>query len=169
MQIVNSEQGDIPALYELYDLAIAYHKERSLRHWGTFDQELLEREIAEKRQWKILEDGRIACIFMIAYDDPYIWKEKNIDPAIYIHRIVTHPDFRGRQYMNKIVDWARKHAIEKEKKFIRMDTWGDNPKLNDYYIGCGFKLLGIVTPESTEDLPKHYSCISLSLLEMEAI
>ncbi len=167
MQIINSFLEDIPSLYELYDSAIAYQKERSLRHWGKFERSLLEQEIKEGRQWKIMEGNDIACIFMIAYDDPYIWGERNADPAIYIHRIVTNPLFRGRNYMNHIIEWARIHAKIKDKKYIRMDTWGDNPKLNDYYLRCGFRSLGIVTPETTENLPKHYSCISLSLLEIE--
>src|SRR5688572_13438475 len=167
MLIINCVTGDIPMLYNLYESAIAYQKERSLRHWGKFERSLLEQEISEHRQWKIMEGEEIACIFMIAYDDPYIWGERNADPAIYIHRIVTNPLFRGRHYMNHIIEWAHQHAKSNNKKFIRMDTWGDNPKLNDYYINCGFKPLGIVTPETTENLPKHYSCISLSLLEIE--
>src|SRR5690349_15802615 len=141
MVFLNSTVTDIPKLYELYDSAIAYQKERSLRHWGKFEQALLEKEIAEKRQWKIMEGNEIACIFMIAYEDPYIWGERNNDPSIYIHRIVTNPAFRGRQYMRSIVEWAKEHAKATGKRFVRMDTWGDNKKLTDYYIGYGFKLL----------------------------
>jgi Acetyltransferases len=167
MQILNSTAADIPTLYELYDHAIAYQKEKSLRHWGEFDQSLIEKEIEEKRQWKIVEDGTIACFFMIAYEDPYIWGERNADPSIYIHRIVTNPAFRGRHYIHTIVEWAKDHAAALGKKFIRMDTWGDNEKLNAYYINCGFTPFGIVTQLATENLPKHYSGISLSLLEIQ--
>jgi len=164
--IVNSTLADIPELFRLYDLARKYQQEKSTRHWKGFERSLIEEEIAQQRQWKIVEEGRIACIFMIAYQDPFIWGDKDRDPAVYIHRIVTNPDFRGRQYMMKIIDWAKAHAGEKGKKFLRMDTWGDNQKLTDYYTRCGFNFLGVITPQSTEQLPKHYSCISLSLLEI---
>ena len=48
-----------------------------------------------------------------------------------------------------------------------MDTWGDNQKLIDYYQDCGFKFLGVTTPEISDALPKHYVGISLSLFEID--
>jgi len=167
MRIINCTEADIPFMLEQYDLAREYQQQRSNRYWQGFDRALIQREIEEKRQWKIVIDGTIACIFMIAYEDPNIWKEKSADPAIYIHRIVTHPEHHGKGLTKNIIAWAKEHAKQNGKKYLRMDTWGDNPKLNDYYSQCGFTLLEIVTPENTEDLPPHYSCISLSLFEME--
>ena len=166
MDILNSTTEDIPFLLEMYDKAIEYQKQRSLRTWQQFDPLLLQQEIDENRQWKIIDEGQRACIFLTAYQDPYIWGEKDKDPSVYIHRIVTHPDFHGRNYVVKIIDWAKQHAKEKGKRFLRMDTWGDNPKLNDYYIKCGFNYVETLTPEDTKNLPKHYSCISLSLFEI---
>ncbi len=165
MEIINSTMADIPVMLEFYDMAREYQKAKSLRHWQAFDPSLIEKEIREKRQWKILEGDTIACIFMIAYEDPFIWREKDKDPAIYIHRIVTHPGWRGREYTSLILKWANVHAKEKNKQFIRMDTWGDNPKLIDYYIKCGFIFLKTITPGETQQLPAHYSCISLALFE----
>jgi len=167
MQILNSTIADISVMQELYDIAREYQKEKSTRHWLTFDPVLLKKEIEEKRQWKIVEEDTIACIFLTAYDDPFIWGDKNNDPSIYLHRIVTNPLYRGNNYVLKIIEWAKGHAGEMGKKFIRVDTWGDNPKLIDYYIKCGFNFLGIITPEATDKLPEHYSCISLSLFEIE--
>ena len=153
-------------MQEYYDIAREFQKSINMRHWLIFDEELLTKEINEKRQWKILEESSMACIFMIAYEDPYIWGEKNIDPSVYIHRIVTHPDWRGNNYTVRIIEWAKQHARDLDKKFLRMDTWGDNPKLIDYYTRCGFNYVETLTPESTANLPAHYSCISLSLFEI---
>jgi hypothetical protein len=41
-----------------------------------------------------------------------------------------------------IIEWAKDFGKENHKKFIRMDTWGENKKLIDYYIKCGFKFRG---------------------------
>ncbi|MBC7874581.1 MAG: GNAT family N-acetyltransferase [Ferruginibacter sp.] len=166
MPIINCTLADLPLMLEFYDLATEYQKQKSNRHWQAFDTALIEKEIRDNRQWKIYEGDRIACIFMTAYNDPFIWGERNKDPAVYIHRIVTHPDWRGNNYTGKIISWSKEHGKSLGKKFIRMDTWGDNPKLNDYYVQCGFKFLEIITPEATENLPAHYSCISLSLFEI---
>jgi hypothetical protein len=167
MEFLTSETEDIDEIFRLYALAIEFQKTKFDKAWLPFDRKFIEREIAEKRHWKILVDERIACIFSIAYEDPLIWKEKGRDPAIYIHRIVTNPDFRGQRFVPKITDWACGYAKSIGKKFVRMDTWGDNQKLIDYYTECGFEFLGVVTPTITAELPKHYEGITLSLFEIQ--
>jgi ribosomal protein S18 acetylase RimI-like enzyme len=166
MQIVNSTVADMPALFEFYDIAREYQRKNSNHSWQAFDPVMLEQEINEKRQWKMMDGDTIACIFMTAYQDPFIWGERDKDPSVYLHRIVTNPDFRGQRLVEKIIEWTKEHGKQMGKQFIRMDTWGDNPKLIEYYQQCGFRFLEIITPESTENLPPHYSCISLSLFEI---
>lgn len=165
-QIFPSLPSDIDTIFSLYDDAVAYQKTKFEKHWLPFDREMVKKEIEQQLQWKIIEGSDMACVFAIAYDDPFIWAEKNADPAIYIHRIVTHSAFRGGGYVKKIIEWAKDHAKENNKKFIRMDTWGDNEELINYYIHCGFNYLGSITPEATENLPKHYSSIYLGLFEI---
>lgn len=167
MDFLNSEKEDFDEIFRLYDAAIEFQKTKFDKSWLPFDRAMIEREIAEKRLWKIIVDNKIACIFSIAFDDPLIWKEKSSEPAIYIHRIVTNPEFRGQKFVPKIVDWARVYAKSIDKKFIRMDTWGDNQKLLDYYVGCGFDFLGVITPTKSTELPKHYDGITLSLFEIK--
>jgi|SRR6476620_6256588 len=167
MLVENSTVKDFDKIVELYDAAIAYQKTKFKRNWQRFDDELIMKEIKEKRQWKIVMDGEVACIFATTLSDPHIWKEKNNDPSVYIHRIVTNPLFRGNHFMKHIIEWARIYCRENDLENIRMDTWGDNESLVSYYQQCGFELLGIVTPEQTGELPKHYSCISLALLEIK--
>ncbi len=167
MHILASQPSDIPAIFKLYDDAVVFQKTKFDKHWLPFDRLMVEREVAQQKQWKIMEGEDIACIYAIAFEDPFIWKEKNIDPAVYIHRIVTHPSYHGRGYVKNIVDWAKVYARETGKQFIRMDTWGDNDKLISYYQQCGFVYLGNVTPEASDQLPQHYSAIFLSLFEIK--
>jgi hypothetical protein len=143
MKIINSSPEDIDAIFKLYDEAIKYQKIHFTQHWQRFDRKMVEKEIAEKKQWKILDaNENICCIFATAYADPFIWEEKDKDPSIYLHRIVTNPLFRGKNYVLNIIEWAKDFGKENHKKFIRMDTWGENKKLIDYYIKCGFKFRG---------------------------
>lgn len=167
MQIINCTIADIPMMLSLYDAAREYQKEKSNRHWQSFDPAMIKIEIEERRQWKIVDNGTIVCIFLAVYDDPFIWGVRNNDPSVYIHRIVTHPNHHGNNYTGKIIDWAKEQGRRLDKKFIRMDTWGDNPKLIDYYKKCGFTFLEIITPDTTGGLPDYYSCISLSLFEIK--
>ena len=167
MQINNAISQDIETIFKLYDQAIEFQKIVFDKHWQGFERTLIEREISENRLWKIVEADEIACIFSIAFSDSFIWSEKDDEPSLYIHRIVTNPLFRGRGYLKAIVEWAQHYGEELGKKFVRMDTWSDNQKLLDYYRNCGFSFLGVTTPQETSDLPKHYAGISLSLFEIK--
>ena len=167
MEFTRCTEEDIPLMLDYYDLARNLQQEKSDQHWNSFDPETVRQEIKEGRQWKILEGNEMACIFLVAYEDPFIWGARNADPAVYLHRIVTHPDFRGKNYTQRIVDWARAHATANNCNYVRMDTWGDNPKLVAYYQQCGFTLLETVHPQDFGNLPSHYNCISLALLEIK--
>ena len=162
-----SKTHDIDAIFKLYDQAAEFQKTVFHKHWAGFERSLVEKEIAESRQWKILSNGEIACIFAITFNDPLIWREKDSDPSIYIHRIVTNPSFRGGRYVKDIVKWALDYAPGIGKEFIRMDTWGDNEKLKEYYLSCGFEYLGITQMDNTDGLPKHYEGLSLALFEIK--
>lgn len=166
MTFIPSTTADIPEIFSFYELAVAYQKTKFNRHWQQFDPALIAREIAEGRQWRITAGNRTACIFATAFEDPFIWGEKSVEPALYLHRIVTHPDFRGNNYVQQIITWAKAYCKEQQLQYIRMDTWGDNQELIDYYVQCGFRFLGIITPQASDTLPSHYSGITLSLFEI---
>jgi ribosomal protein S18 acetylase RimI-like enzyme len=165
MIIVNSTITDIDTIFELYDEAIAFQKKVFHLQWEGFERSLVEKEIAENRQWKILINEQVACIFVLTYSDAQFWKEKDQQPAIYIHRIVTHPKFRGAAFVRTIIAWAKEYCLLNKKQFIRMDTWGSNQKLIDYYTQCGFTYLGNVPLDNTEGLPSHYKG-TLALFEI---
>ncbi len=166
MQIQNSSKDDLATILALYDSAIEHQKKVFTKHWQPFDSLMIENEIREKRQWEIIVGSEVVCIFAITYNDPAIWKERDKDPSIYLHRIVTHPSHRGKLFVKHIMAWAREFGQKQGKKFIRMDTFGDNQKLIDYYVSCGFNFLGLVTLGESADLPKHYKNASLSLFEI---
>lgn len=166
MQIINCTKADIPLMLHFYDLAREHQKKKSNNHWNTFDPAVVKTEVDAHLQWKIMEGDEVACIFLAVYGDPYIWGELNQQPAIYIHRIVTHPRFRGNHYTSRIIEWASEHGKKLGKQFIRMDTWGDNPALVSYYQRCGFSLVDTITPDSRGNLPSYYNFISLALLQL---
>jgi len=167
MQITNSTPEDIDQLFELYDAATAYQKKVGNNHWKGFDRALVLAETVANRQWKIMIDGEIAGVFLITFNDPLIWLEKDNDQAIYIHRIATNPVYRGHHLVKHIVQWAATYARQLEKQFVRLDTGSGNEKLNSYYISCGFSYLGIVKLRETGNLPAHYKDGSFSLFEID--
>lgn len=167
MKITNSTIEDIDEIFKIYDTATAYQKTVNNKSWSGFERTLVEKEIIENRHFKIMEGDDMACTFVITFSDTIIWKNSDEDKAIYLHRIATHPNFRGRSYMKKIVEWSKAYAKENEFSFIRMDTHSGNEKLNTHYINSGFTYKGIGSIEWTSDLPEHYKEGPFSLFEMK--
>jgi RimJ/RimL family protein N-acetyltransferase len=167
MQLLPSTPADIDEIFRLYKLAAAYQASiQSLVVWPDFERALVEEELAEKRQWKLVIEQEIACVWAITFDDPLIWEAKNADPALYLHRIATNPNFRGRNMVREIVHWATRYAQQQGKRYVRLDTIGENQGLIAHYTGCGFTYLGLAKLTNTQGLPPHYHGATVSLFEL---
>lgn len=167
MQITNSDIKDLDTIFQFFDAAITYQKKNGYQLWPQFNKAMIETEIKEKRHWKIKDRDQIFCVFSVMYNDPVIWGEMDKDPSVYLHRIAVNPEFKGKGMVKIIKDWAIQHAKENNKKYLRMDTWGNNETIRNYYIKCGFNYIGQQQLKKTEGLPEHYGGNLLSLFQNE--
>ena len=166
MQILNSTANDIDQIFGFYKVATDFQKSKFIVQWPQFERALIEKEIAELRQWKLIIDGQVACVWATTFSDPQIWEDKNNDPAVYIHRIATNTDFRGQNLVTTIVTWAKAYAKENRKKFVRLDTVGENQGLIKHYQKSGFNYLGLFGLKNTDQLPAHYHNAAVALFEL---
>ena len=168
MKISISTSADIPQIFQLYNKAIDYQaKVFPESVWSGFEEDMVRNEVIENRQFKLTMDGKIACVWAIRYSDPQIWMDANTTDSIYIHRIATNPDFRGNNFVTAIVAWAKEFAKENHKKYIRMDTCGDNKRLINHYEKSGFSFLGMKRLKDTSHLPSHYNNAEVCFFEIE--
>lgn len=167
MEIKNCTPEDLGMMLDFYRAAIEFQKKVSEQHWLTFDRELVLQEILESRQWKVLVGDEIGCIFLSTFSDPFIWGERDALPSIYLHRITINPAFRGSGFVPRIIEWAKTFGKQNGRQQLRLDTWGDNLKLIEFYQNCGFQFLGIEKPADPSKLPPHYADIWLAFFELE--
>ena len=167
MQITNSNQKDIPTIFELYRVATEYMKSKNQVSWPVFPMELIQTEIKENRQWKLVIENEIACVWATALSDELIWGEEDNTPSVYIHRIATNPNLRGQNFVKKIVAWADEYCKNNDLKYVRMDTIGYNQGLINHYKKCGFEFVGTRKLEVTEGLPDHYNDGDACLFQRE--
>jgi len=85
----------------------------------------------------------------------------------YLHRIVGNPKFKGQRLFGLILEWAIQHARSKDLKFIRMDTWADDPNIIEYYKGFGFYFIEDFNTPDIPELPVHNRNIPLALLQYD--
>lgn len=167
-QIENSNQEDIEEIFRLYRIASDYQRgKKTVVVWPEFDRTMVNIEIVQDRQFKLIINEEIACVWAITFSDAQIWGEKNADAAIYIHRIATNPNFRGHNFVGSIVDWSKTYAVAQQKRYIRLDTLGDNKGLIRYYTGAGFDFIGMFELENVDELPPHYKDGPVCLFQID--
>ena len=156
MEIKNCLMSDANEILSLYEAARNLQTQKKMVIWPSFEKSFIEREIQEKRQWKIVYHNILACNWAITFEDKEIWGEKEKKDAIYIHRICTNATLRGNRYIDTIVEWSKEYASKTGKQFVRLDTLGNNTKLIEHYTSAGFKFLGMFKLTDTATLPSHY-------------
>ena len=168
MTIKNVTASDIEKIFAFYKIASNYQREKkTVIVWPDFDREMVLNEIAENRQFKLIVNNEVVCIWAITFSDEQIWEDSNTDSAIYIHRIAVNPNFRGNNYIATITNWAKEYALKKEIQFIRLDTLGENKNLITHYKNAGFHFLGLFNLKNTSNLPEHYKLAPVCLFEID--
>lgn len=154
--ILNCTNSDVSNILKLYDDARELQQARNMVIWPYFSEGFIMTEIMEQRQFKIVDNGVIVCNWAISFKDKEIWGSRDKGDSIYIHRICVNKDFRGKRYIDNIVTWAGEFGRIWDKKYIRLDTLGNNKKLIKHYTSAGFKFLGMIELTDTRALPQHY-------------
>ena len=81
---------------------------------------------------------------------PIDWLTENKN-NIYIHRLAVHPAFQGKGYAQQLMDFAEAYAIENNYTSIRLDTFSQNKRNQNFYELRGYKRLGdIYFPKQSE-------------------
>ncbi|CAM4376109.1 hypothetical protein [Zobellia nedashkovskayae] len=71
MKITTSTLNDIPEIFRLYKLATDFQKVKFPdNQWPEFEKDSITTEVVENRQFKLLIDDNIACVWAITYGDP---------------------------------------------------------------------------------------------------
>ncbi|HEY1021013.1 MAG TPA: GNAT family N-acetyltransferase [Flavisolibacter sp.] len=156
MTIEKCTLADVDLILELYQAARTLQHQKQMVVWPLFERSFLQKEVEEGRQWKLVQNKTMVCNWAITFADKEIWEQKDLSDAIYIHRIATHPAYRGQRYIDAIVAWAKPYAGSLGKRFIRLDTLGNNTALIRHYTSAGFVFLGMVKLTDTDNLPQHY-------------
>ncbi|MGW4422186.1 GNAT family N-acetyltransferase [Streptosporangium sp. NPDC004631] len=78
--------------------------------------------------------------------------------ALYVHRLIVRRDggYSGQGVGAELLDWAATRAAADGLESVRVDVWTTNVELHQYYIGHGFKPMGIF-----DDLVPGYAACAL--------
>lgn len=167
IRISNTTTNDWEEVTKLFKYALSLQGKDGYRVWDSIDEAALLSDIKNKYQYKIVQNDEIICIFSIQYQDPVIWRDRENNDSIYLHRIVTNAKYKGQKCFAKVLNWAKDHALRDNRNFVRMDTWADNPRIIDYYKSFGFQYIEHFTTGDDLSLPKQHRNVELVLMELK--
>jgi len=106
IQIVNTTTEDYDVISLLFKKAMELQGKNGYKVWNDIDEAALKEDIKNKLQYKILRGNEIVCIFSIQFSDPFIWRNRDKNDAIYLHRIVVNSNFKRQRQFEKVLNWA---------------------------------------------------------------
>jgi GNAT superfamily N-acetyltransferase len=166
MKIYRSVPSSNDLFRDFWNAALICQKSNHLPLWPSYPEQRIEDEIHAGLHFTVvMPDQVLAGYFSIALSDELIWGDKERGDAIYLHRICVNPVRKGNNLTAHVLSWAYGYALVAGRKFIRMDTWGDNQRLINYYLACGFEPVGNRRLGSVPELPPHYNNANLALFE----
>lgn len=190
LRIVPSDPARLAEFREFWNAAIAYQAAQGVARSPLFPAAIIVAEITDpppaitapphaiadppaamasgRHFMGLRDDGACAGFFSVTLSDKAIWRERDRDDAIYIHRMCVNPRVRGARFSAEVLRWARGYAVAHAREFVRMDTWADNERLIAYYQACGYHLVGWQPIGHDPSLSSHYHGITLALFENAA-
>lgn len=110
----------------------------------------------EREELYVLEKATalVGCVVLsIIKDEEYMpiqWLSKT-EQNLYVHRLAVHPQFQGQGYAQKLMDFAEDQARQQGFESIRLDTFSQNPRNQEFYEQRGYQRLGnIYFPKQSE-------------------
>lgn len=103
-QIENANKDDLNNIYWLFEEAISYQKKKNYVGWNNYDKDFIVQDVKNKLQFKITQENNILCIFSVCFSDTIIWRKREQGDAIYIHRIIVNPNFKGQSQFKKVLN-----------------------------------------------------------------
>ncbi|WP_063845941.1 GNAT family N-acetyltransferase [Paenibacillus sp. FJAT-27812] len=74
--------------------------------------------------------------------DRELWGDEGHSSSIYLHRLNINREAAGKNLGEAIVHWADSGIQFAGKDRIRLDCIANNPRLNAFYVSCGYECKG---------------------------
>jgi GNAT superfamily N-acetyltransferase len=121
---------------------------------GARDARVL-RGLENRKTWIVWDgDTPAATATITTQKNAAVWSKPACtcdlaEPAVFVHRLITARKYAGRGLGAELIDWA---GLRGQRlygaKWIRIDVWGTNEKLHEYYVRRGFEPCGFCADPS---------------------
>jgi ribosomal protein S18 acetylase RimI-like enzyme len=166
MHIVPTVPDDLHTIRRLFDQAVQYQEAHGQPVWNQYDKTALMADLRQKIQYKLCFDHEIAVVFSVFMSDPLTWGEREDNKAIYLHRIISNPVYKGQRILQHVMDWSMHFAIQQQRQYLRLDTWASNLQMQAYYQSFGFEYQGNAFIADLPEVPLPYRNYEVALFQI---
>jgi ribosomal protein S18 acetylase RimI-like enzyme len=159
MRISKGSISKLKQYYELTKRCASDMISKEIFQWNSTypSLEILESDIKKGQMWELSSEKQVKGIIVLTpeMDEEYKsvkWLTKN-EKNLYIHRLAVDPDFQGRGYARKLMDFAEKYAADNKFNSIRLDTFSQNKRNQKFYEKRNYTKLGTVFFPNQSDFP----------------
>lgn len=152
---------EIPEIIAITKACTAHMAENGIFQWNEHypSKKAFENDIERENLYVIEKNGRIigTIVISIDMDDVYSqidWLTPDED-NIYIHRLAIHPDFQGKGFARQLMDFAEKYARQNGCVSVRLDTFSQNKRNQEFYAKRGYQKLGDIIFQKQSEHPFH--------------
>ncbi|PKP14291.1 MAG: GNAT family N-acetyltransferase [Bacteroidetes bacterium HGW-Bacteroidetes-3] len=157
MVIKKALKTDLNTLYLITKSCAKHLMEQGIFQWNEMypSKEILLNDIELRQIWKLETKSEIVGLIALTKMEnpeyePVKWLTKN-QHNLYIHRLAVHPNFQGKGFAQKLMDFAEKFALENNYDSIRLDTFSKNKRNLKFYEQRNYiKLESVYFPNQSE-------------------
>ena len=122
--------------------------EQEIYQWNEEypSEEVLQKDIELQQLWKLEVENKIIGLIVLTEIEDKEYKNvkwlTNNKRNLYIHRLAIDPDFQGKGYAQELMSFAENYAKEHHYNSIRLDTFSQNKRNQDFYEKSNYVKLG---------------------------
>lgn len=158
---------EIPDILSITKACDTHMRARGIMQWNeNYPNKLsFEEDIARHELYVLDElDKLVGLIAISAKKDAEYDLVEWLTPDggnLYIHRLAVHPEYQGRGYARRLMDFAESKARDSGATSIRLDTFSRNSRNQKFYEQRGYQRLGDIFLPAQSPYPFH--CYELVL------
>jgi ribosomal protein S18 acetylase RimI-like enzyme len=147
MRITRATPDDLDTLVAFRDQAATWLAKQGIDQWQEpwpTEDLMVEGMLAniEAGETFIVWDDHnkpSATITINRFAKPELWTpQEAAEPALYAHKVTVDRAYGGQGLGAELLDWAGTKAADEGGKWLRVDVWTTNERLQHYYLRQGF-------------------------------
>ncbi|MGV8945446.1 MAG: GNAT family N-acetyltransferase [Lutibacter sp.] len=139
MVIKKASEDDLEQLLSVVKSCAKNLIEQGIFQWNEHypSAEVLFKDVALQQIWKLEIETRIVGLIVLTeiMDEEYQhvkWLTKN-ERNLYVHRLAVHPNYQGKGFAQKLMDFAEEFARVNNYNSVRLDTFSQNKRNQQFY------------------------------------